>query len=160
MDHHRGAVGANGTMGCRVLVVEDEIFVATEIESVVEELGHQPVGIAADASTAIALAASADVALVDLNLRDGPTGPTIGRILADEYGVTVVFMTANPSQLGDGIPGTVGVLDKPVMDSELRQVVSYVVARHQRAQAEPPTRLRLFANGDPIEISPSAWPSD
>ncbi len=35
-------------MSCRIMVVEDEIFVATEIEYIVEELGHQPVGIAAD----------------------------------------------------------------------------------------------------------------
>ena len=60
-------------MGCKVLVVEDEIFVAVEIENVVAELGHRPVGIAADSKSALAMAAEAEVALVDLNLRDGRT---------------------------------------------------------------------------------------
>ena len=132
-------------MGCKVLVVEDEIFVATEIESIVEELGHRPVGIAADAATALRLASHAEVAIIDLNLRDGPTGPVLGRTLAEKFGVTVLFMTANPSQLGEGIPGTLGVIAKPVMDDELRGAVAYAVSRHRRMPADPPSRLRLFA---------------
>lgn len=132
-------------MTCRVLVVEDEIFVATEIEHVIGELGLEPAGIAADQKAAMALAEQTDVALVDLNLRDGPTGMAIGRALAEQYGVTVLFMTANPSQLGAGIPGTIGVLPKPVTDSELRAAVLFAVARRGEVEATPPKRLHLFA---------------
>ena len=128
----------------RILVVEDEIFVATEIEHVIEEMGFTPIGIASDERSALALASQAEVALIDLNLQDGPTGIGIGRILAQTHGVTVVFMTANPSQLGDGVPGTVGVLAKPATDRDLRAVVSYVVARRQAEEAVPPPRLQLF----------------
>jgi CheY-like chemotaxis protein len=127
----------------KVLVVEDEIFVAIEIEHVVAEMGLTPIGIAADERSALALAEEADVALVDLNLQDGPTGARIGRKLA-QHGVTVVFMTANPSQLGDGVPGTVGVLPKPVTDRDLRATVAYAVARREAAEAAPPARLKLF----------------
>lgn len=128
----------------RILVVEDEIFVATEIEHVVEEMGLTPIGIAPDQRSALALASQADIALVDLNLQDGATGIGIGRILAQTHGVTVVFMTANPSQLGDGVPGTVGVLPKPATDRDLRAVVAYAVARRQASEVEPPARLKLF----------------
>lgn len=131
-------------MTCKILVVEDEIFVATEIEHVIAELGHEPVGIAADQRSALALALHTDVAMIDLNLQDGPTGLSVGRILAQTHGVTVVFMTANPSQLGDGVPGTVGVLPKPVTDQELRDAIAYAVARHRAAEATPPRRLQLF----------------
>ncbi len=134
-------------MNCKILVVEDEIFVAVEIENVVSELGHYPVGIAADAAMAYSFAPSAEVALVDLNLRDGPTGPEIGRALAEKFGVSVVFITANPSQLGDGIPGTLGVLTKPVRDDDLREAVTYAVAHRRRMPADPPAGLRLFAPG-------------
>lgn len=125
-------------------MVEDEIFVATEIEHVIAEMGHAPVGIAADQRSALAMADNTDVALVDLNLRDGPTGSTIGHILAQTHGVAVLFMTANPSQLGEGIPGTIGVLAKPVTDKDLRAAVAYAVARHRAAEATPPQRLQLF----------------
>lgn len=135
----------------KILVVEDEIFVATEIEHVIEEMGHTPVGIASDERSALALATSAEVALVDLNLQDGPTGIGIGRILAQTHGVTVLFMTANPSQLGKGVPGTVGVLPKPVTDQELRAALAYAVARRDAREATPPRRLQLF---DRLEASP------
>lgn len=137
-------------MSCKILVVEDEIFVAIEIEYVVSQLGHQPVGIAADSSMAEELAADAEVALVDLNLRDGPTGPAIGRMLAEKHGVTVVFVTANPAQLGDGVPGTLGVIPKPVNDDEMRQAVNFAVAHRHKLQASPPPSMRLFANGNSV----------
>ncbi|OJF91447.1 response regulator [Pararhizobium antarcticum] len=132
-------------MACKILVVEDEIFVATEIEYVVSELGHKPVGIAADKASAFHLAPLADIALVDLNLRDGATGTEIGRLLAEQHGITVLFMTANPSQLGDGVPGTVGVLAKPVGEDELIQAVNYVVAKRHALEAEAPARMMLFS---------------
>jgi CheY-like chemotaxis protein len=129
---------------CNILVVEDEIFVAAEIENVVEELGYSPVGIAADSKTALTLAPVADVALVDLNLLDGPTGTDLGRKLAELHGITVLYMTANPAQLASGVPGTIGVLSKPVSDSELKQAVEFVVSRHMAIPAIPPSRMKLF----------------
>lgn len=137
----------------KILVVEDEIFVAAEIEHVIEEMGFTAVGIAADERSALALATQADVALVDLNLQDGPTGIRIGRILAQTHGVTVLFMTANPSQLGEGVPGTVGVLPKPVTDRDLRAAVAYAVARHDAAEATPPPRLKLFNAHKPAGVA-------
>jgi CheY-like chemotaxis protein len=129
---------------CNILVVEDEIFVAAEIENVVEELGYSPIGIAADSRTALTLASIADVALVDLNLLDGPTGTELGRKLAEMHGITVLYMTANPGQLASGVPGTVGVLPKPVSDSELKAALEFVVSWHMAIPAAPPSRMRLF----------------
>lgn len=141
------------TMTCRILVVEDEIFVATEIEHVISELGHDPVGIAADRRTALGLAPDTDIALVDLNLQDGPTGIAIGRILAEAHGVTVLFMTANPAQLGGGIPGTLGVLPKPVTDRELKQALEFAVAHRRDGDGHPPRRLQVFGGTGSVGAS-------
>ncbi|MBI4045520.1 MAG: response regulator [Devosia nanyangense] len=127
----------------RILIVEDEILVAIDIESVLGEMGLAPVGIAADKTSALRLAERADVALVDINLRDGPTGPQIGRDLAAR-GITVLFMTANPEQLGNGVPGTLGVLTKPVADAELRQAIRFAVSRREEERHAPPRSLQLF----------------
>ena len=135
---------AKRIMPCRILIVEDEIFVASEIEDIVAEMGHDPIGIAADRKSALRLANSADVALVDLNLNDGPTGIEIGKILAQTHGVGVIFVTANPAQLGEGVPGTIGVISKPVAERDLRDVVNYAAARRAAAEAAPPRRLKLF----------------
>lgn len=130
-------------MSRRVLVVEDEVFVAIEIESVVEDLGLVPVGIAPDASRALQLASMAELALVDLNLLDGPTGGPLGQMLAGN-GLTVLYMTANPAQLGHGVPGTLGVMSKPVDEIGLREAVRFAVARHEGRPAQPPSQLHLF----------------
>lgn len=135
-------------MTSKVLIVEDEIIVAMEIEQTIMDMGLDPVGIATDQASALRLASETDVALVDLNLRDGPTGSTIGRILAQTHGATVIFLTANPAQLGDGVEGTVGVLTKPVTERDLRDAVSYAIARRNEAKANPPHRLRLWSGGD------------
>jgi DNA-binding NtrC family response regulator len=131
-------------MSTRILIVEDEIFVAVELENLIADMGHESVGIAPNQKAALRHAGATDVALVDLNLQDGPTGAAIGQILAQTHGVTVLFMTANPSQLGDGVPGTLGVLPKPVTERELRQAVDYAVAKRHEQQVNPPSRLKLF----------------
>jgi len=139
-------------MSCRILIVEDEIFVATEIEQIVSEMGHEPIGIAADKKAALRHASEAELALVDLNLRDGPTGIEIGKILAQTHGTSVIFLTANPGQLGGGVPGTIGVVSKPVSERDLREIVDFAAAHRAAAHAEPPRRLRLFdwSNGEPL----------
>ncbi len=135
-------------MTYNILIVEDEIMAATEIEYVVSDMGHNPIAIASDQKSALAHASRADIALVDLNLRDGPTGIHIGKILAQTHGVTVVFLTANPAQLGDGVPGTIGVMPKPATDRDIRETVEFAVARRIAADAKPPRRLKLFSWGD------------
>lgn len=99
-----------------ILIVEDEIFVAMDIERILEEGGYEVAAIAADQSQAREVATNARIAFVDLNLRDGPTGPKIARELSDQ-GISVVFITANPAQIED-VPGTaIGYLRKPFSES-------------------------------------------
>jgi len=100
-------------MSKRILIVEDEIFVALEIEQIVEDSGFRVGAIAADRDAALASARDCDIALVDLNLRDGPTGPAIGMELASRYGVRVIYVTANPAQIGAASVAAMGVITKP-----------------------------------------------
>lgn len=96
-----------------VLIVEDEIFIAMEIERILEDAGYRIVAIAADQSEALTAGSSADVAFVDLNLRDGLTGPQIALELASKHGVRVVYVAANPAQIGELAPRAVGCIRKP-----------------------------------------------
>jgi two-component system, response regulator PdtaR len=132
-------------MSARILIVEDEMLVAMELESILEDLGHEPVGIAPDLAAAEQLASSPiDLALVDLNLRDGLTGPEIGTRLSSR-GVTVLFITANPRVLGDGVAGAVGVLTKPTDAATVRTAVDYALKLRSGAQdISPPAALQTF----------------
>lgn len=132
-------------MTARILIVEDEMLVAMELESILQDLGHMPVGIAPDLQTAERLADEPlDLALVDLNLRDGLTGPEIGKRLG-ERGASVLFITANPRLLGNGIAGTIGVLTKPTDEETVRAAVDFALkVRSGVEDMEPPAALRRF----------------
>ncbi len=128
-----------------VLIVEDEMLVATDLEASLEELGYRPVGIAPDMSKALELAElRPDVALVDCNLRDGLTGPQIGRLLGCAYGTTVVFLTANPRLLEDGVEGTLGVVSKPCGYDSVARVVDFAVRARGGDCSAPPIGLTMF----------------
>ncbi len=131
------------TMGAKILIVEDEVLVAWNMKDILEANGFECVDIAPDLETAGRyFGDSIDLALVDLNLRDGLTGPQIGAQLSAK-GTRVIFITANPAQIGDGIAGTIGVLTKPTDDETLLAAVQYALRTADEAVA-PPTALKLF----------------
>ncbi len=100
------------------LIVEDEIFVALDLERILTDAGYSVVAIAADSEGAIAAAPQCSFAFVDINLRDGPTGPEIAERMAREHNVKVVFVTANPSQIGENSPA-LGYIRKPFSESAI-----------------------------------------
>ncbi|PDS81293.1 response regulator [Rhizobium sp. L43] len=128
----------------RVLIVEDEFLIALDLGATVEAMGMQVAGLANDREQALRLAPLADIAFVDVNLADGPTGPEIGRRLAEEHGIAVVFMTGNPEAVADGVKGAVGVVQKPVMPSLVEQLVKYLAARRVGMFAVVPAQMTVF----------------
>lgn len=140
-----GNSDTQGPEAPKVLIVEDEMLVALNLQSTLVELGYAAMGIAPDAETALALAEQRpDIALVDVNLRDGKTGPQIGEKLAQNYGATVLFVTANPRQLGDGVPGAVGVINKPYDDQVIGAALAFVSQYRAGQPASPPSEIMLF----------------
>jgi len=111
----------------RVLIVEDQALLAMELEMVISESGCEVVGCAMDTAGALGLAEQhrPDLALVDINLLDGMTGPDIARRLIGDYGSAVVFLTANPEQIPDGFAGALGAVSKPFDEATIRSVTAF-----------------------------------
>lgn len=135
-------------MTARILIIEDEALVAMELRFVLEDLGYDVVATAADARTArnLVMETEVDLALVDIHLSDGPTGVELGRDLAQEKGVTVLYMTANPGMVRNGVAGAIGVLCKPTDERAVQKSVEYALSRRngEPIQYAPP-ELQLFA---------------
>lgn len=134
-------------MTARILIIEDEALVAMELRFVLEDLGHEIVGTVADAATArqIVRETDVDLALVDIHLSDGPTGVALGRELGQELGVSVLFMTANPGMVRNGVAGTIGVLSKPTDERAVQTAVDYALRRrHGQPVLYAPPELQLF----------------
>ena len=86
-----------------------------------------------------------DLALVDIHLSDGPTGVELGRELAQADGVSVIYVTANPGMLHNGVAGTIGVLCKPTDEVAVQNAVEYALQRRGGHWVKPaPAELRLF----------------
>jgi len=124
-----------------VLIVEDEIFVATDIERILEEAGFTVTAIAADRGEALAAASNAEIALIDINLRDGQTGPQIACDLSRDYGVKVIYVTANPTQIEPRADNAVGFIRKPFSDAAILAAVKYASGAENPGQ---PPELTFF----------------
>jgi len=134
-------------MTARILIIEDEALVAMELRFVLEDLGHEVVATVADAATArdIVKETDVDLALVDIHLSDGPTGVALGRELGQDMGVSVLFMTANPGMVRNGVAGTIGVLSKPTDEAAVQKSVDYALRRRAGAPVlYAPPELQLF----------------
>ena len=135
-------------MTARILIIEDEAVVAMELGFLLEDLGHEVVGFATDSRSALTHAerGGLDLALVDIHLADGPTGVQLGKTLAQRFGVSVLFITANPSMVQGDVAGAVGVLTKPTDDRAVQKAVKYALARRlgPPPAPPPPPEMRLL----------------
>ena len=131
----------NQFMAFKFLVVEDEFLLAMHYEEAILALGHELLAIVPSGIKAMAYLDQADIALVDLSLADGATGMELGRSLA-AGGVTVLYMTADPSRLDDeAIPGVAGVIAKPLFDLELVGAIQYLADVRSRIVSLAPRRM-------------------
>ena len=130
-----------------VLIVEDEVLLAAELSYLVEEVGCRDVGHAMSSDEAIALAASVrpDLALVDVHLRDGPTGIDVARRIADDCGGVALFMTANVKRLPEDLAGACGVIGKPYSEHGVKTALNFLKAclRDGVAPGLPPAGFQL-----------------
>jgi CheY-like chemotaxis protein len=130
-----------------VLIVEDEVLLATELEFLVEEVGCRAIGHAMSSDEAFAMASSLkpDLALVDVHLRDGPTGVEVARRIARDCGGVALFMTANVKRLPADFAGACGVIGKPYSEHGVKMALGYlsICLREGHAPGPPPIGLEL-----------------
>lgn len=85
-------------MGMRnILVVEDDPIFALDLQDLIYECGGNPIGPAHCLQGALELSASypIDLAIVDVNLSDGPTGLAVARLLTERFGVRTIILSGD-----------------------------------------------------------------
>jgi CheY-like chemotaxis protein len=113
----------------RVLIVEDEFFIAMALEQAVEDFGHTVIGTAATEETAIRLASETqpDVVLLDIRLANGGDGIRVAHRIMPGRPVEVVFLTANTEPATQARALAVApraILDKPIEPDVLQGVLA------------------------------------
>ena len=108
--------------GLRVLVVEDEFFLALDLASTLDDLGCVVLGLAATVPEALRLLAAdpPDVTLLDINLDGTRTTPVALALAA--AGLPFIAVTAYaslPEPVFDGVP----IVGKPFWSEQVRDAL-------------------------------------
>ena len=99
-----------------VLIVEDEMLLAMDIEAMIEDSGHHVLAEAASVEEVEALPDEIvpQLAFVDLHLAHGADGFDVTRIIQRRWpDALIVFVTANVARIPPDFAGADGVIAKP-----------------------------------------------
>jgi CheY-like chemotaxis protein len=110
-----------------VLIIEDETFIAMELESLVESLGHRVLGVARTHAEAIALSKKKKPGLIlaDIQLADNSSGLDAVNEMLQTFEVPVIFITAYPERFLTGErPEPAFLIAKPFQPSTVSAIAS------------------------------------
>jgi len=112
----------------KVMIIEDEAIISTDLEAIVSEMGHRVTGIARTKTAAIELYAEEkpNLILSDIQLADHSSGiDAVNEMLAETTDIPVIFITAFPERLltGEG-PEPAFLIAKPYLEEQVRSAVS------------------------------------
>ncbi|EAU41687.1 hypothetical protein FP2506_14679 [Fulvimarina pelagi HTCC2506] len=115
-----------------ILIVEDEVLIAMDVEQSVEDAGHCVMGIETTASAAVKAVElrRPDVVLMDLKLADGSFGGDAAREILHRFGIRSIFISGNldsttRKRLVDLEP--IAMLSKPFRADELVEALASVM---------------------------------
>ena len=113
-----------------LLVAEDEILVALDLQTTLEENGYQVCGLAATARDAVALAAQhrPNLAVVDVNLARGSNGLDAVATLKKELGIPAIVVTGHATAKDAKNAGALGCLTKPFPPESLLPLIESVLS--------------------------------
>jgi len=120
-----------------VLIIEDETFIAMDLESLVESLGHRTVGVARTHAEAVALARAKQLGLIlaDIKLADGSSGLDAVNELIQSFEVPVIFVTAYPERFLTGErPEPAFLIAKPFQPATVSAVISQALFFGRKAK--------------------------
>jgi CheY-like chemotaxis protein len=110
-----------------VLIIEDETFIALDLEALVEGLGHKVLGVARTHTEAVQLARvkQPGVILADIQLADGSSGLDAVNEILRTFEVPVIFITAYPERFLTGErPEPAFLIAKPFQPATVSAVLS------------------------------------
>ena len=120
-----------------VLIIEDETFIAMDLEGLVESLGHRVLGVARTHSAAVTLAKAKRPGLIlaDIQLADGSSGLDAVNELLRSFEVPVIFITAYPERFLTGErPEPAFLIAKPFQPATVSAVISQALFFERKAR--------------------------
>jgi DNA-directed RNA polymerase specialized sigma24 family protein/CheY-like chemotaxis protein len=119
-----------------VLIIEDEAFIAFDLEGLVESLGHRVIGIARTHQEALTITHGKKPGLIlaDIQLADGSSGIDAVNDLLESFEVPVIFITAYPERFLTGErPEPAFLIAKPYQPATVSAVLSQALFFERKA---------------------------
>lgn len=120
-----------------VLIIEDETFIALDLEALVESLGHRVLGVARTHKEAMAVAKAKQpgIILADIQLADGSSGLDAVNEMLNSFQVPVIFITAYPERFLTGErPEPAFLIAKPFQPATVSAVLSQALFFERNAK--------------------------
>lgn len=127
-------------MATDVLIIEDETFIAMELESVVTSLGHRVLGIARTQTEALKIVGRnrPGLVLADIQLADGSSGLDTVNEMLQSFEVPVIFITAYPERFLTGQrPEPAFLITKPFQPAMVSAIASQALFFMRNAKSRP-----------------------
>lgn len=123
----------------RIVIAEDQPLERLDLGQMLENLGHEVVGQAADGRSAVDLARELkpDLVILDIQMPGEIDGLSAAEILASEKVAPVVIMTAyNDEEFIDRArgAGVMAYLVKPYTENQLNPAIEVAIARYNEFQ--------------------------
>jgi PAS domain S-box-containing protein len=123
-----------------ILIVEDELIVAKDLQRTLVELGYDVFAIASSAEAAVARAVERcpDLVMMDIRIKGPHDGIQTAAILKEQFPVAIIYLTAHADEaMIQRAKKTEphGYLLKPVKAVELRTTVEIALYKHQLERA-------------------------
>lgn len=120
-------------MSLCIMIVEDEMLLAMDLEDILLAAGHEIAGQASDLKEAVALAersgGSIDVAIMDVNLARGSNGVEVAGILRRRWNIPSLFVSGNLDEKTRALAlewKPVGFVGKPYSEREVLAAITSV----------------------------------
>jgi len=123
-----------------VLIIEDELLIAMDLETIVGSLGHRVLDVATTKSEALAAVKrhKPGLILADVKLADGSSGLDAVREIVAKDQVPIIFITAYPEKVLTGErPEPTFLISKPFQRETVMAIISQALFFDTKAHLRP-----------------------
>lgn len=123
--------------GERIMIVEDEVVIAMELQRKIEKLGYSVTNVIGSGEEAVESAATAEpnLVLMDIKLAGEMDGIEAAKKIHDRYDIPIVYLTAHADEKTlqrAKLAQPFGYLVKPFSEAELRTTIEVSLYKHMQ----------------------------
>ncbi len=120
--------------GARILIIEDDLLIVMDLQTTLEDLGHQVVGTISRGEEACETIEETlvEVALMDIRLAGSLDGIATAKLIQSRFDIPIVFLTAAADvKKESGLTECWPVVSKPFREEELQLAIEMALENHR-----------------------------